>query len=1079
MYHVLDTATTAIRRQTMVTIDNALEVQKARESKLVFENVTATNLNGVLRSTGASIHEFLRKPADRAVQFLEGSLHTHRLLNESWDGNIEDYRRVIQHRIWMELTSQWDLEDGEWGTSSTPVPADSVSRRKQTEALSITQVSGRSTGMAVSTYNIQCPHAGPAVCGSCQGLCTHLDFYMFDSPAGTSGNTSKTYRRVDKATGIPVGKPMLVTDSLRWQRKPEFAVQQRMAAEALLSEGGSASVKNMGLWSEIHPYPNGYLKLSWTAPSAPCGTYECFDGVFSADVELGQISFDCSREWSKLRKMLEAKYSFRIEPETSSAFIVNHVSDNFPHQRGILLGSSESSSYPSEIRQAEMLPNTPNGKPDIVAATSKAILAKFKAWDAPELQTQEHVLSFRKSSALQGQHVSCAEWSSADAAGESLSADCFSAGTLSLEMDPRTRWLVVVVVPAGAFQAHALSTEHLVNSELTLISNATQDSVNEARIAAAVIFVSIGVLSVFIASMLAWAVSEPLQRLSTHMRALGEFDFHYSLHEDTGEAPQVKDIADFQKSFRRLLWGAHAFSRFVPETVVTRIVNGDLRATRLHVDKRNVTIMFSGIRDFSQTGALLGDEQMLRVITKFHTAMIRIVEQYEGTVAEILDDGLLVYWNAAEKVRDHPRKACEAGVAQQRAMISLAAKLVEEGLLSQKLSESCLQLCVGIHTGHVLCGNIGSTMKMKFGCMGDSMNLASRMQGLCKHYNLEVLCSDATHAQTSGLLCRKVDLVKVRGRREATTVYEVIGRDSNKTTTRSTPCSSDELNISQADCAGGPSIWGRRRHFLFDSSSSDPDDSTTRSIRSRHLPHRLPLWKPQSKFTKQAQQLSQQQVQGLEQQQQQQQQQPQTQTSQQPQQLPCQLAQTRPNLLPRLPLPNRSSPVAMPSCFGRSPAGHGSEGGRSYKGRSLEGWPSVGSLGSPLAVIVDEQVTEEQREHAALYEKAFGAYQEARFGDAIEMCNKLLEARPNDMATRKLLEKASNPGDDGPSVDFVLDWSESWTKALQDWMEGKSWDDYKVLDAQSNVIDPFTSPPSKDVFPLRCFRKAVTGMLEK
>ena len=79
---------------------------------------------------------------------------------------------------------------------------------------------------------------------------------------------------------------------------------------------------------------------------------------------------------------------------------------------------------------------------------------------------------------------------------------------------------------------------------------------------------------------------------------------------------------------------------------------------------------------------------------------------------------------------------------------------------------------IGLHTGDVLAGNIGSNKKMKYGCMGDPVNLASRLEGLAKHYGVATLCSHATRCKLSAeFFCRKLDLVKVKGKEEAVWVF--------------------------------------------------------------------------------------------------------------------------------------------------------------------------------------------------------------------------------------------------------------------------------------------------------------------
>ncbi|CAK0811259.1 unnamed protein product, partial [Prorocentrum cordatum] len=98
------------------------------------------------------------------------------------------------------------------------------------------------------------------------------------------------------------------------------------------------------------------------------------------------------------------------------------------------------------------------------------------------------------------------------------------------------------------------------------------------------------------------------------------------------------------------------FKRYVPNSVVRDIVRGDERAMRLHVSQREVTIMFSDIANFTPIAESLKQVDLLFLLTRYFSIMTRIVETYEGLVAEILGDGLVVFWNTPDDVSDHAAK---------------------------------------------------------------------------------------------------------------------------------------------------------------------------------------------------------------------------------------------------------------------------------------------------------------------------------------------------------------------------------------------------------------------------------------
>merc|ERR1712232_338990 len=140
-------------------------------------------------------------------------------------------------------------------------------------------------------------------------------------------------------------------------------------------------------------------------------------------------------------------------------------------------------------------------------------------------------------------------------------------------------------------------------------------------------------------------------------------------------------------------------------------------------------------------------------------------------VAEILGDGLLVFWNTPDDVNEHEAKACASALAQHQVLASLNREL-------KRFQIPPITTRIGLHTGSVLSGNIGSETKMKFGCIGDPINLASRLEGLCKVYGVGVICSRETHdalPADAGFVCRQLDFVQVKGKRIATRIYELIG----------------------------------------------------------------------------------------------------------------------------------------------------------------------------------------------------------------------------------------------------------------------------------------------------------------
>jgi len=294
-----------------------------------------------------------------------------------------------------------------------------------------------------------------------------------------------------------------------------------------------------------------------------------------------------------------------------------------------------------------------------------------------------------------------------------------------------------------------------------------------SRLVAIVVTAVASVLSFVSGCLFGKTVSRPIKRIKALMKRVGGSEDIMCSHFTIGKPTRGSRISEFNQlnsDVQQLMQGMEIFARYIPETVVRSILRGDESAMRLHVSKREVTIMFSDIRDFTTISESLRQEDLMFVLTRYLSIMTRIVAAYEGVVAEILGDGLLVYWNSPDDVNDHASKACAAALAQHFALQPLNTEL-------KKFHLPNIAIRIGIHTGQVLSGNMGSDVKMKFGCMGDPVNLASRLEGLCKVYGVGTLCSSDTYSSLleSAFLCRELDLVRVKGKKDPTRIYEVMG----------------------------------------------------------------------------------------------------------------------------------------------------------------------------------------------------------------------------------------------------------------------------------------------------------------
>ncbi|HBI15863.1 MAG TPA: adenylate/guanylate cyclase domain-containing protein [Desulfobulbaceae bacterium] len=224
--------------------------------------------------------------------------------------------------------------------------------------------------------------------------------------------------------------------------------------------------------------------------------------------------------------------------------------------------------------------------------------------------------------------------------------------------------------------------------------------------------------------------------------------------------------SDEEKRFIR-----KAFSKFVSSTVVDRIVASPERLS-LEGEDKEVSILFSDIRGFSTFSEQLAPSQLSELLKSYLTPMTRIIIQQSGTLDKFIGDAVMAFWNAPVEIDRHRYRAVSAGLAMLAALPELNEKFREQFGLTLKIG-------IGIHAGRAIVGNMGSEDLFDYTVIGDNVNLASRLEGLTKYYDLPILVTDAMAAvSVDGYTIQEVDRATVKGKGEAVTLYTFRANDT-------------------------------------------------------------------------------------------------------------------------------------------------------------------------------------------------------------------------------------------------------------------------------------------------------------
>ena len=211
------------------------------------------------------------------------------------------------------------------------------------------------------------------------------------------------------------------------------------------------------------------------------------------------------------------------------------------------------------------------------------------------------------------------------------------------------------------------------------------------------------------------------------------------------------------------------FSQYVAGPVVDRILQDPARA-KLGGERKELTVLFSDIRGFSLFSEGMAPEDLASFLGEYLTPMTELVLVSGGTLDKYIGDAVMAIWGAPVDVPDHPGRACEAALKMQEVLVTLNKVWAKAG-------KPAVAIGIGINTGAMAVGNMGSAARFDYTVLGDQVNLAARLEALTKEYGISILCGEATaKAAGDGFVFREIDLVRVKGRAGAVPVFELVGR---------------------------------------------------------------------------------------------------------------------------------------------------------------------------------------------------------------------------------------------------------------------------------------------------------------
>ncbi len=302
-------------------------------------------------------------------------------------------------------------------------------------------------------------------------------------------------------------------------------------------------------------------------------------------------------------------------------------------------------------------------------------------------------------------------------------------------------WMIGILVPVNDFIG-ALKTTIL---HVTLIS-------------LAILILSIGAI-IFAAHR----ILAPLKLIAQDMNRIQNLD----IDESVRHRSFFYEIALIADALAAMKHGLKSFSKFVPFTLVKQLIASG-KGAELGGEKRHLTMMFTDIAGFTTISESMTTEELLIHISEYLDNLTQIILEQQGTVDKYIGDAIMSFWGAPNADDQQEYHSCKAALLCVAKLNDLNKKWIKDG-------KPELYTRFGISSGDVSVGNMGSSDRMNYTVLGDSVNLASRLEAINKYYGTTIIVGESTYEKVKSQFCfRPIDVVAVKGKSRGVKIYQLL-----------------------------------------------------------------------------------------------------------------------------------------------------------------------------------------------------------------------------------------------------------------------------------------------------------------
>ena len=281
-------------------------------------------------------------------------------------------------------------------------------------------------------------------------------------------------------------------------------------------------------------------------------------------------------------------------------------------------------------------------------------------------------------------------------------------------------------------------------------------------------------LGLIFAAMVTSRIVTPMKSLVEGLKRVGAGDLETTLAVTTRD-----ETATLAIGFNEMVEGLRAkeritdtFGKYVDSRVVDALISNPAM-TKPGGDRRYMTVLFADMRGFTSLSERLSPDALVTLLNVYLEDMSVPIQETDGVIDKFIGDAIMAYWGPPFVDATHQaQNACTAALRQLNLIAAFQKKVPE--ILGVRIDGDPIDIHSGIASGPALVGTVGSAHHRNYTIMGDTVNLAARIEGACKIYGVRLLVDEATRKDTKGILFREIDALRVKGRSEPVKVFEAM-----------------------------------------------------------------------------------------------------------------------------------------------------------------------------------------------------------------------------------------------------------------------------------------------------------------